>query len=265
MTQSVANSIGEHLRSWRERHRLSQLHCALEANISQRHLSFLETGRSRPSRDMVIHLATRLNVPLRDRNAALLAAGFAPAYSERDLDDPEMAAAHAALRMILKGHEPFPALAIERHWHLVEANAAIDPLMAGVHSDLLVPPVNVLRLSLHPAGLAPRIENLREWRMHLLQRLDRQIATTRDVVLVRLREELVAYSRDQTDSDERTHDSPANVAVPLRLRTTDGTLSFISTTTVFGTPRDVMLSELAIEAFFPADPETAAMLANARH
>lgn len=264
MTQAVAISVGDHLRAWRERHRLSQLHCALEADISQRHLSFLETGRARPSRDMVIHLADRLNIPLRERNAALLAAGFAPAYSERDLDDPEMEAARTALQTILKGHEPFPALAIDRHWHVVHANDAIAPLLADVPGkDLLDPPINVLRLSLHPQGLAPSIENLGEWRDHLLHRLDRQIATTQDDVLIRLREELLSYGQATRSSNSISETAgQTSVLVPLRLRTAHATLSFISTTTVFGTPRDVLLSELAIEAFFPADQATARYLSH---
>ena len=254
-------SIGDHLRAWRERNRLSQLHCALEADISQRHLSFLETGRSRPSRDMIIHLADRLNIPLRDRNAALLAAGFAPAYSERGLDDPEMKAARAALETILAGHEPYPALAIDRHWQMLHANAAIGPLLSGVgNADLLRPPVNVLRLSLHPQGLAPGIENLGEWRAHLLHRLGRQIAATQDEVLIELRRELLGYGA-VPGPDEGA--ASVGVFVPLRLKTPDGVLSFISTTTVFGTPRDVLLSELAIEAFFPADTQTAQHLTGA--
>jgi transcriptional regulator with XRE-family HTH domain len=254
-------SIGDHLRAWRERNRLSQLHCALEADISQRHLSFLETGRSRPSRDMIIHLADRLNIPLRDRNAALLAAGFAPAYSERGLDDPEMKAARAALETILAGHEPYPALAIDRHWQMLHANTAIGPLLSGVgNAELLRPPVNVLRLSLHPQGLAPGIENLGEWRAHLLHRLGRQIAATQDEVLIELRRELLGYGA-VPGPDEGA--ASVGVFVPLRLKTPGGVLSFISTTTVFGTPRDVLLSELAIEAFFPADPQTAQHLTGA--
>ncbi|GGA62696.1 transcriptional regulator [Pelagibacterium lentulum] len=260
----MAVTVGDHLRAWRERHRLSQLHCALEADISQRHLSFLETGRSRPSRGMVIHLAERLNIPLRERNAALLAAGFAPAYSERSLDDPEMDAARLAIRTILKGHEPFPALAIDRHWNMVHANDAVGPLVANVANQaLLETPINVLRLSLHPQGLAPRIENLAEWRNHLMHRLDRQITATQDQVLIDLRGELLIYGEHlgAASADIAATDS---VLVPLKLRTADGTLSFISTTTVFGTPRDVLLSELAIEAFFPENNSTVQYLNRGR-
>lgn len=252
----MAITVGDHLRSWRERHRLSQMHCALEADISQRHLSFLETGRSQPSRGMLIHLADRLNIPLRERNAALLAAGFAPAYSERSLEDPEMDAARSAVRTILKGHEPFPALAIDRHWNIIHANDAVGSLLTNITSQLLLePPINVLRLSLHPQGLAPRIENLAEWRSHLIHRLDRQIAATRDQVLIGLHAELSSYGERpgvKTDGIVVTD----GVLVPLKLRTANGTLSFISTTTVFGTPRDVLLSELAIEAFFPENSDT---------
>lgn len=262
MTQNLPISVGDHLRAWRERRHLSQLHCALEADISQRHLSFLETGRSRPSRDMVIHLAERLNIPLRERNAALLAAGFAPAYSERKLDDPEMQAAREAVQTILTGHEPFPALAIDRHWQILHTNASVGPLLAGVSDpSLLESPINVLRLSLHPGGLAPMIENHSEWRTHLLHRLDRQIVTTQDEVLIGLKSELLTYGEAQDIPDSA---APVGVFVPLRLKTPRGTLSFISTTTVFGTPRDVLLSELAIEAFFPADQQTASHLAGAK-
>jgi transcriptional regulator with XRE-family HTH domain len=258
MSHQAKNNVGDHFRTWRERHRLSQLHCALEADISQRHLSFLETGRSRPSRDMVIHLAERLNVPLRERNAALHAAGFAPIYSERDLDDPEMVAPRSAIEMILSGHEPFPAIAIDRHWQVLHANTAAKALLAAASDKtlLLTPPVNVLRLSLHPLGLAPMIDNLAEWRDHLLHRLGRQIAATGDKVLVDLHAELLTYGVSQ----RRTKDDTISVFVPLRLRTPQGMLSFVSTTTVFGTPRDILLSELAIEAFFPADEQTARRL-----
>ena len=205
---------------------------------------------------MIIHLANRLNIPMRDCNAALLAAGFAPAYSERPLDDPEMAAALRALRTLLKAHEPNPALALDRHWHIVHANNAVAPILAGVLDPaLLTEPVNVLRLSLHPAGLAPRIQNLKAWRAHLLHRLERQIAVTRDTVLADLRSELLSFDTAGTPVDATI--DPGGVLVPLHLKTGAGTLSFISTTTVFGTPRDVLLSELAIEAFFPGDSFTA--------
>src|SRR3712207_4753499 len=162
--------IGDHLREWRQRRRMSQLELALEAEISTRHLSFLETGRASPSREMVLHLAERLGVPLRERNVLLVAAGYAPVFAARSLDDPALKEARAAVDLVLKGHEPYPALAVDRHWTLVAANAAVPPLLAAVAPALLEPPVNVLRLGLHPEGLAPLIENLAEWRGHLLSR-----------------------------------------------------------------------------------------------
>ncbi len=259
-TIATARPLGDFLRDWRRRRRMSQLDLALEAEISQRHLSFIESGRSLPSRDMLLHLAERLEVPLRERNPMLLAAGFAPVYAERKLDDPALAAARKAIDMVLKGHEPFPALAVDRHWTLVAANAAVAPLLAGVaDASLLDGPVNVLRLSLHPQGLAPRIANLAEWRNHLLERLHQQIAATGDPILKGLLEELSGYPvPPETPSKPRS--DYAGIAVPMQLRTEAGCLSFISTTTVFGTPVDVTLSELAIESFFPANDETARLL-----
>src|SRR5215831_17695493 len=185
--------VGEHLREWRQRRHLSQLDLAGDAEISARHLSFVETGRSSPSRDMVLHLAERLDVPLRERNVLLVAAGYAPAYTERSLDDPALAGVRKAVDLVLAGHAPYPALAIDRHWTLVSANEAVAPLLTGVDAELLEPPVNVLRLSLHPAGLAPRIANLPEWRGHLLERLRRQIEVSGDAELARLMAELRAY------------------------------------------------------------------------
>ena len=251
--------VGRHLREWRQRRRMSQLDLALEAEISTRHLSFVETGKAQPSREMVLNLCERLEVPLRDRNMLLVAAGYAPVFPQRPLDDPALQRARAAVELVLKGHEPYPALAIDRHWTLVAANRAVGPLLAGAQKALLEPPVNVLRLSLHPEGLAPRIANLPEWRAHLLERLRQQIEITADATLIALREELrglpAPISRAPPASDKF-----AGVAVPLVLVTETGTLSFLSTTTVFGTPVDVTLSEIAIESFFPADPATAQAL-----
>jgi len=230
--------------------------------VSQRHLSFMESGRSKPSRDMILRLADRLSVPLREQNTLLVAAGFAPAYQERPIDDPTLQAARHAVEKILKGHEPHPALAIDRHWTLISANSAIDNLLEGVDGDLLEPPVNVLRLSLHPRGLAPQIDNIREWRHHIFERLERQIDATGDTVLTGLLEELMALP--VPSGAKRYH--PGNgrsfggIAIPLQLAHPDGTLSFISTTTVFGTALDVSLSELAIEAFYPMDNFTAARM-----
>jgi transcriptional regulator with XRE-family HTH domain len=251
-------SAGQLLRTWRQRRRLSQLDLAAEAEVSQRHLSFVESGRSAPSRDMVLRLAEQLRVPLRERNVLLVAAGFAPVYRERALDDPGLAAARAAVERILAGHEPHPALAIDRHWTLVFANRAVTPLLAGIDAALLQPPVNVLRLSLHPAGLAPRIGNFRQWRAHVIARLAQQIDATADPVLMALIEELKSYP---VPVKARPHVPSARdqqgIAVPLELATEDGTLSFLGTTTVFGTAVDISLSELAIESFFPADSFTA--------
>ena len=176
------HGVGEHLREWRLRRRLSQLDLALEADISTRHLSFLETGRAQPSRDMLLHLAEQLDVPLRERNVLLAAAGYAPVFRERSLEDPALAAARAAIDLVLAGHEPFPAIAVDRHWRLVSANKAVGLLLAGVDQDLLRQPVNVLRVALHPNGLAPRTVNLAEWRAHLLARLRRQIELTADLI-----------------------------------------------------------------------------------
>jgi len=254
--------FGVHLRHWRTRRRLSQLDLAQEAEVSTRHLSYVETGRAAPSREMVLRLAERLDVPLRERNALLVAAGFAPMYRQRSLDDPAMAAARRAVDLVLKGHEPFPALAVDRHWNLVAHNALVPMLMAGAAPELVTAPVNVLRLSLHPDGLAPRIANLAQWRAHLLERLQQQIAATGDAVLQALHDELEAYPTPQV-----SHDTPAvetelsGVVVPFQLATPNGVLSFISTTTIFGTPVDVTLQELAVESFFPADAQTAAALA----
>lgn len=253
-------SAGALIRDWRARRRMSQLDLALEAEISQRHLSFVESGRSVPSRDMVLHLAESLAMPLRERNHLLLAAGYAPHFGERPVGDPMLAPAMDAVRMVLKGHEPFPALAVDRHWNLIEANAALAPMLAGVTDQaLLTPPVNVLRLSLHPHGVAPNIVNLAEWRAHLLHRLKALIDATGDAELAKLERELRTYPSGANGRPVLTE--PNTIAHPLKLRLGDQILSFISTITVFGTPLDITLSELAIESFFPADPETAAILA----
>lgn len=261
MTASIP-PVGELLREWRERRRLSQLALALDAAVSARHVSFLETGRSRPSREMLLHLMEHLEVPLRERNRLLLAAGFAPSFPERPLDDPALAVARAAIDRVLTGHEPYPALAVDRAWTLVAANRAVVLLTAGVAPALLQPPLNVLRLSLHPEGLAPRIANLAEWRDHVLARLRRQIAQSGDPELSALLAELEGLPVPAGGAPSADAVS-AGVAVPLRLRSEAGELAFLSTTMIFGTPVDVTLSELAIEAFFPADAATAAMLSQA--
>ena len=258
---TAARTVGDLLREWRQRRRMSQLLLATEANISTRHLSFVESGRALPSREMVMHLAERLDVPLRARNALLVAAGYAPLFRERALSDPQLAAAREAVELVLKGHEPYPALAIDRHWTIVATNNAISPLLSGASPELLKPPVNALRLSLHPQGIAASIVNWHAWREHLLARLQRQIDVSGDGTLSALRDELAGYPAPPEADATAPDDANLNqIAVPLRLRTPLGVLSFFSTTTVFGTPVDVTLSELAIEAFFPADQQTALTL-----
>lgn len=251
--------IGELLRQWREHRRLSQLALALDAEISTRHLSFVETGRSAPSREMVLRLSEQLDVPLRERNTLLLAAGYSPVYPESGLDSAPMAAVRDAMRKLLTAHEPYPALVIDRDWCLVDANASMALLTAEIRPDLLAPPANILRASLHPEGLAPRIVNLGEWRAHLLGRLRRQIAATADPGLAALYDELQAYPCDQPEPEVELP-GPGDVVVPLRIRHGDTELAFFSTVATFGTPLDVTVSELMIEAIYPANPETAAVL-----
>lgn len=248
--------VGQLLRHWRQRRRLSQLDLALEAAVSTRHLSYLENGRAAPSREMVLRLADRLDVPLRERNALLTAAGYAPMFSEHTLSDPALAAAQEAVDTVLRAHEPCPALAVDRHWHMLAHNRGVPLLLKGVDdAALLAPPVNVLRLSLHPRGLAPRIVNLAAWRAHLFERLRHQIRVSGDATLAALLEELQALPAPAGRTEP-----PHPVAVPLQLASEHGVLSFISTVTVFGTPLDVTLAELAVETFFPADAATAAVL-----
>ncbi len=249
----MTRDVGGLIREWRRRRRLSQLDLAAEAEISQRHLSFLESGRARPSREMLLHLCEQLDVPLRERNVLLVAAGFAPHYPERDWNDPALAAARAVVGQVLAAHEPFPALAFDRHWQMRDANRAVAPLLAGVAPWLLRPPVNLMRLALHPEGIAPRVANLSEWRAHLLERLRRQAEQTADPALLALLAELRGYPGG---APLRVDHAAGAVAVPLRLRTEAGELAFLSTTTVFGTPVDVTLAELAIESFLPADEAT---------
>src|SRR5580658_1940881 len=249
---------GDLLRQWRQRRRLSQLDLAIAADVSSRHLSFVETGRSRPTSEMILRLAEQLDVPLRDRNTLLLAGGYAPAYPERDLAEPELAAIRGALHRVLRGHEPYPAVVVNRWWELVDANAGIALFTRHVKPELLEPPANVLRLSLHPDGMAPCIANLPEWRAHLLARLRHQAEATGDTRLTELHDELAGYPGGQ-DPPPR----PADVVVPLRYRANNDDLTFLSITAVVGTPMDVTVSELAIESFYPADAATAAVLGGA--
>lgn len=256
-----ARPAGDFLREWRQRRRMSQLDLACEAGISTRHLSFMETGRSTPSREMVLHLADRLDIPLRDRNTLLVAAGYAPVFPERRLEDPAMQPAKKAMELVLAGHEPYPALAVDRHWTLVAHNRAVPPLLTGADPALLQPTCNVLRLSLHPGGLAPRIANYAQWRAHLFERLRRQIEISADPVLADLLQELMSYpAPPHAGAPCAPEHEYGGMVIPFRIIADGATLSFISTTTVFGTPVDVTLSELALESFFPADAATAEAL-----
>src|SRR3954451_17999049 len=255
-----ARAVGGLLRDWRHRRRLSQLERAGEAAVSPRYLSFVETGRSKPSRELVLHLAEHLEVPLRERNALLLAAGYAPAYAERALGDAARAPVRGVLASLLKGHEPFPAVAVDRQWELVAANEpALRLLSDRVDPALLEPPANTLRVSLHPDGLAPRIVNLAEYSGHLLQLVAREAAATGDPALVALREELAGYPG--VNASPRPHKPADSLFIPLQLAGPGGTeLSFFSTIARFGTALDVTVAELAIESFCPADERTAHLL-----
>lgn len=255
----VSQSVGDLLREWRRRRKLSQLELSLQAEISTRHLSFVETGRSAPSRDIVLRLGDTLDLELRERNQLLLAAGYAPVYEETRLDAPTMSAIRAMVRQLLTAHEPFPGLVLDRYWNQVEANEPALLFAEGVSPDLLKEPVNVLRLSLHPEGLAPRIVNLAEWRAHLLTRLRQQIAMTADPELIKLNDELAGYPCDQPEPYVELP-GPGEIAVPLRFRFRDEELAFFSTVSTFGTPLDITVAELAIESFFPANPRTAEIL-----
>jgi transcriptional regulator with XRE-family HTH domain len=259
MTQEnrTQEPAGRQLRQWRERRRLSQLQLALEVEMSTRHLSFVETGRAQPSRDLIIRLADYLDIPLRARNQILLAAGLAPEFEETGLTAPEMSEALAVIEHLLKAHEPFPALAVDRHWNMVAANSAVALLTEQIAPHLMVPPVNVLRLAMHPDGLAPQIVNYAQWRGYILHRLDRDIELTADAGLGALRDELAAYPGSANDNAPPGR-SP--IALPLIIDTVAGRLSFMTTVTIFGTPRDITLSELALETFFPADAHTAHVL-----
>ncbi len=253
--------MGALLREWRRRRRLSQLDLALEADVSARHLSFLETGRAKPSREMVLRLAERLELPLREQNRMLLAAGFAPAYEERTIEAPEMAPAREALERLLAAHEPYPAIVVDRGWNVVAANGSLALFTDCVAPELLQPPVNVLRVTLHPDGMAPRLSDYGEIRGHLLDRLRRHVEVTGDAQLAALHEELSAYPPPPgaaADAPVAHHGLAGEIALPLRLRHPEaGELAVISTVATFGTAIDVTLAELSIEAFFPADAETA--------
>lgn len=258
-------TVGDHLRHWRRQRRLSQLDLACDAGISARHLSFIETGRAQPSAELLLRLAEQLEIPLRNRNGMLLAAGYAPRYQERALEHQAMQQARGAIEAILQAHEPYPALAVDGHWHMLMANRALAPLLRGVDPDLLQGQVNALRLSLHPRGVAPAIVNLKQWRAHLLHRLAHQAQQTADPFLAALLEELTGYPDENAFSaaEGEAHGAIDAIAVPLRLHAPGAPgdrLSLISTTMVFGTPQDITLAELAVETFLPADAASAEAL-----
>jgi transcriptional regulator with XRE-family HTH domain len=256
---ATKGGAGELLREWRNRRRMSQLDLALEANVSARHLSFVETGRAQPSREMVLILAEHLQVPLREQNALLLAAGYAPGFSETPLDTEEMSPVRHALDAILAAHEPYPAVIVDREWEIVASNTPAQILLEGVSDELISPPANALRITLHPDGMAPRILNFEEWSGHLLTRLRRQALLSQDPALAELERELLGYPGVEQASG--LAEPEEMLFVPLRLRLPDGTvLSLFSTIATFGTALDITLEELSIEAFFPADEPTKAYL-----
>jgi transcriptional regulator with XRE-family HTH domain len=258
---ATKGGAGELLREWRNRRRMSQLDLALEANVSARHLSFVETGRAQPSREMVLTLAEHLEIPLREQNALLLAAGYAPVFSETPLDTDEMRPVRHALKAILTGHEPYPAIIVDRQWEMVASNEPAQAILRdGVSEELLAPPANALRITLHPEGLAPHILNFGEWSAHLITRLRRQALLSQDPALAELERELLGYPAVEPSSGIV---EPAEMLfVPLRFRRpSDGTvLSMFSTLATFGTALDITLEELSIESFFPADEATEAYL-----
>ncbi|GLF98293.1 helix-turn-helix domain-containing protein [Streptomyces yaizuensis] len=249
--------VGPLLRGWRERRRVSQLELALRADSSARHISFVETGRSRPSEEMVLRLAEHLDVPVRERNALLLAAGYAPRYSETPMDDPSMGTLREGIDRLLRGYEPYPALVVDALYTVVAANRGIEMLMTGVAPELLTPPVNVMRLTLHPRGLAPRILNLPEWRGHLLHQMERQMALLRSDPLRSLYEEVAAYPLPAGAGDDpRAPGDHPSFALPMVVEHQGRILSFVSSISTFNTPMDVTVAELAIETLLPADEET---------
>ncbi|MFH8724961.1 MmyB family transcriptional regulator [Streptomyces termitum] len=253
--------VGPLLRRWRERRRLSQLELALRAESSSRHISFVETGRSRPSEEMVLRLAEHLDVPVRDRNALLLAAGYAPRYPESALDAPELETLREGIGRLLRGYEPYPALVVDGSYTVVAANRALERLLAGLPEHLLTPPVNAMRITLHPEGLAPRIRNLRAWRGHLLEQMERQIAFARSESLRALHAEVTGYPLPPERPGEEPAEEPyAYFALPLRIEHDGRVLSFVSSISTFNTPMDVTVAELAIETMLPADPATAEYL-----
>ncbi|MFE6869801.1 helix-turn-helix domain-containing protein [Kitasatospora sp. NPDC057692] len=261
--ETAGTGVGVLLRGWRERRRLSQLQLALRADSSARHISFIENGRARPSQEMVLRLAEHLDVPVRERNALLLAAGYAPHYPEKRLDDPAMSALRSGMERLLASHDPYPALVVDGTFQVLATNRALGLLLSGVAPHLLEPPLNAMRITLHPEGVAPRIVNLRQWRRHLLERMEQQVGLVRSEPLRALLEEVRAYPEPPAaaaDGDEEDITELFPFALPLRIAHDGRVLSFLSTIATFNTPMDVTVSELAMETFLPADPETAAYL-----
>ncbi|MGW1178459.1 helix-turn-helix domain-containing protein [Kitasatospora sp. NPDC002543] len=279
MGSPTGTGVGPLLRGWRERRQLSQLQLALRADSSTRHLSFVENGRSRPSRDLVLRLAEQLDVPVRERNTLLLAAGYAPHYPETPLDDPSMAALRGGLERLLAAHDPYPAVVVDGSFRVLAANRSLGLLVHGVAPHLLEPPFNAIRVTLHPDGLAPRIVNLRQWRHHLLERMERQLELVRAEPLRRLYEEVRGYPEPAEDPvDGAAAGGPGAsgpggpggpgvdgfpFALPMRIRQEGRVLTFLSTIATFNTPLDVTVSELALETFLPADGETVRFLQEA--
>ncbi|MFE9763875.1 helix-turn-helix domain-containing protein [Streptomyces sp. NPDC005808] len=258
----AGKGVGPLLRGWRERRRVSQLELALRAGSSSRHISFIETGRSRPSEEMVLRLAEHLEVPVRERNALLLAAGYAPHYAETPLDDPAMDALREGVERLIRGYEPYPALVIDATYNVLAANQGVAMFLHGIPEALLAPPLNAMRLTLHPDGMAPRIRNLHAWRGHLLAQMERQVALSRSAPLRALYEEVAAYPVPEPAHADEPFDAVACFALPMRIEHDGRVLSFVSSISTFNTPMDVTVSELAIETFLPADPATAKYLQN---
>jgi transcriptional regulator with XRE-family HTH domain len=255
--------VGSLLREWRERRRVTQLALALDAGVSARHLSFVETGRSQPGREMLLRVSEQLKLPFREQNRLLLAAGHAPAYPERSLEDSDLSPVRDALDAILSGHEPYPAVAVDRAWNMVATNSAMLSLTEAVEvaPELLEPPINVIRVGLHPRGLASLFVNLGDWHAHWLKRLEHQLAMTGDEQLASLIDEVAGYPAPHPEHDVAPGFAAGDMLGPVRVRTPDrGELSFFGMFASFDTPFEVTTSELAIELLFPADRTTAKTL-----
>ena len=240
--------FGVLLRRWRERRRITQIDLAFAADSSTRHLSCLETGKAQPSREMIVRLARVLEVPLRERNDLMLAAGFAPVFHETKIDG--LSAARSAMDRVLQAHKPYPAFVVDRHWNVVLSNGALPQLYEGCAQALLTQPVNAMRLILHPQGMGPRILNYAAWKTYSLDLMQRQIEANADPVLSSLHSEVAAYRIPGQPDGPATFDETDRLATPLRIATRLGVMSFLNTLTIFGTANDVTLSELALEMLF---------------